>query len=460
MSNWATVVLAAGQGKRMRSSVPKVLHKVCGKEMVRHVVDAVRETQGGPVVLVVAPGANEVRQCLGDGVRYAVQEQPEDKPPGTGHALMQAETLLRGKATHVLVLMGDTPLVQSATLKRLMAQHEDSGAVATLLTSDLVPPAGLGHIKRDKESRRILAIVEEMDATEEERAIREINGGMYCFRADWLWPALHRLLPSRSGELYLTDLVAMAVRDGLLVGNVASTEEMEIFGVNTRIQLAQAEKAMRERILNHWMEAGVTVIDPASTYVDAGVAIGPDTVLYPNTTLAGRTTIGERCTVGPNALIYDSSVGDDCKVVASMLEQVVLESRVDVGPFSHLRPGAVIERDVHIGNFAEVKNSRLGQGTKMGHFSYMGDAQVGRNVNIGAGAITCNFDGEKKNPTEIGDDVFIGSDTMLVAPVKVGPRSATGAGAVVNKDVPPDSLAVGIPARIRGRSGKVETNDS
>ncbi|MBI4202424.1 MAG: bifunctional UDP-N-acetylglucosamine diphosphorylase/glucosamine-1-phosphate N-acetyltransferase GlmU [Chloroflexi bacterium] len=447
MSQWAAVVLAAGQGKRMHSFIPKVLHPVCGKEMVRHVTDAVRQALSGPVVLVTAPGAEAVRQCLGEGFQYAVQEQPL----GTGHALMQADQALKGRASNILVLYGDTPLIQGETLGRLMAQHEDSGAAVTLLTSSLVPPEGLGRIQRDVLGQ-VAQVVEEVEADEAQRALREVNGGMYAFRADWTWNALGRLTPSHSGEYYLTNLAAMAVREGLPVSSVTSMEEMEIFGVNTRVQLAQAERAMRERILNRWMLEGVTIIDPASTYVGAEVVIGQDTTIHPNTTLRGRTAIGQRCEVGPNSLVYDSTIGDDCKVVASMLEEAVLEDHVDIGPFSHLRPGAVVEREVHIGNFAEVKNSRLGAGTKVGHFSYIGDAQVGKNVNYAAGAITCNFDGVNKNVTEIGDDAFIGCDTMLVAPVKVGERSVTGAGAVVTKDIPSDSLAVGMPARTRKRN--------
>ncbi len=450
VSSWAAVILAAGQGRRMQSALPKVLHNVCGKEMVRHVMEAVRGAQGGPTVLVTAPDADAVRQCLGDEALYATQQHPL----GTGHALMQAEAALKGKATHVLVLYGDTPLIQPATLKRLMAQHEDSGAVMTLLTSNLVPPAGLGRVVRDI-AGEVVRIVEEVEADDLQRTIREINGGMYGFRSEWLWPALRRLVPSRSGEYYLTDLVSMSSHEGRSVSAVTSDDEMEIFGVNTRLQLAQAEKAMRERILTRWMLAGVTITDPLSTYIDAEVVIGQDTTILPNTTLAGRTVIGQRCAIGPNSMVYDSIVGDECKVVASMLEEAKLESHVDVGPFSHLRPGAVIEREVHIGNFAEVKNSRLGTGTKMGHFSYMGDATVGKNVNIAAGTITCNFDGVNKNPTEIGDDAFIGCDTMLVAPVKIGERAVTGAGSVVNRDVPADSLAVGVPARIRHRKAQV-----
>lgn len=431
----------------MESDLPKVLHRVCGKEMVRHVVDAVRAVHSGPVVVVVAPEATRVRQCLGDSVEYV--EQAEAR--GTGHALLQAEEVLRGRASRLLVLYGDIPLILPSTLSRLMERHQVVGAMATLLTTDRVPPHGLGRIVRDKASGQVVDVVEEADADETHRAIAEVNGGVYGFQAEWLWPALRELAVSATGEYYLTDLVRMAAGAGVVVESVDSEEGLEVLGVNNRVQLAQAEQAMRERILRGWMLAGVTIVDPASTYIDAGVTIGRDTTVYPNTTLGGKSQIGERCALGPGSMIYDSVVGDDCKVVASMLEGARLESRIDVGPFSHLRPGSVVERDVHIGNYAEVKNSRLGRGTKMGHFSYVGDADVGREVNIGAGAITCNFDGVNKNRTIIEDNVFIGSDTMLVAPVRIGARSAIGAGSVVNKDVPPDSVAVGMPARVRRR---------
>ena len=444
MSDWAAVVLAAGGGTRMESALPKVLHPVCGMEMVRHVVDAVRAVHSGPLVVVVPPDATAARQCLGDSVEYV--EQAEAK--GTGHALLQAEGLLHNRASRLLVLCGDTPLILPSTLSGLKDQHQASGATATLLTSDKVPPDGLGRIVRDA-SGRVIDVVEEAEAGDAQRIITEINGGVYGFQTEWLWPALRELAPSSTGEFYLTDLVRMASGAGVAVESVGSEEPMEILGVNNRVQLAQAERVMRERILQRWMLAGVTIVDPATTYIDAGVTVGRDTTIHPNTTLGSGSHIGERCTLGPGSMIHDSVVGDDCKVVASMLEEVRLDSWVDVGPFSHLRPGTVVERDVHIGNYAEVKNSRLGRGTKMGHFSYIGDAEVGQDVNIGAGAITCNFDGDNKNRTIIEDNAFIGSDTMLVAPVRIGARSATGAGSVVTSDVPADSLAVGMPARVR-----------
>ena len=440
---WAVVILAAGKGVRMESSLPKVLHPVCGKPMIGHVVTAVQAVHAGTVVVVVPPDADAIRQYVGDSAEYAVQAQPR----GTGHALLQAEGVLHSRPTQVLVLCGDAPLILPSTLRRLMERHNASGAMLTMLTSTKAPSEGLGRVVRDS-SGRVVDVVEQAEANETQRSIREINSGVYAFRCDWLWPALAELSPSAVGEYYLTDLVRMASRAGLGVESVQSEEEMEVLGVNTRVQLAQAEHAMRQRILNRWMLAGVTMIDPATTYIDAEVTVGRDTVIYPNSTLAGKSKVGERCSLGPGAMIYDSVIGNGCKVVSSMLEGAELSSSVDVGPFSHLRPGTVVEEDVHIGNYGEVKNSRLGKGTKMGHFSYVGDADVGRNVNIGAGTITCNFDGVNKNRTVIGDDAFIGSDTMLVAPIQIGARSSTGAGSVVTKDVPPDSIVVGVPARV------------
>jgi bifunctional UDP-N-acetylglucosamine pyrophosphorylase/glucosamine-1-phosphate N-acetyltransferase len=292
-----------------------------------------------------------------------------------------------------------------------------------------------------------VAIQEEAQLQPGQEQVHEFNVGAYCFAADWLWPALARVPLSPKGEYYVTDLIALAAQDGQEVRGVPVEDPEEAEGINTRVHLARIEALLRRRVNERWMEAGVTMIDPATTYIEAGVTLGEDTILWPNTHLRGETRIGQGCEIGPGTLIRDSRIGDRCRVLASVLEGAELEDDVDMGPFGHLRSGAHLARGVHMGNFGEVKNSYLAPGTKMGHFSYIGDATIGENVNIGAGTITCNFDGEKKNPTEIGANAFIGSDTMLVAPVKVGEGAHTGAGAVVTHDVPPHTTVVGVPAR-------------
>jgi bifunctional UDP-N-acetylglucosamine pyrophosphorylase/glucosamine-1-phosphate N-acetyltransferase len=317
-----------------------------------------------------------------------------------------------------------------------------------LLTVIADDPRGFGRILRNG-SGTVTAIVEEYVATPEQQQIRELNVGAYCFRADWLWDALHRIEKNpKKGEYYLTDIVALAARDGLPVQAVVHDSLIETIGINTRVHLAEAEAALRRRINQAHMLNGVSMPDPASTYIESDVIIGRDTTVMPNTHLQGRTVIGEGCTIGPNSIIRDTTIGSRCKIVASVMDGAVLEDDVDMGPFARLRRGAHLASHVHMGNFGEVKDSYLAPGVKVGHFSYIGNANIGANTNIGAGTITCNYDGEKKNPTEIGEDVFIGSDTMLVAPVKIGAGAKTGAGAVVTKDVPEDSLAVGVPARV------------
>jgi bifunctional UDP-N-acetylglucosamine pyrophosphorylase/glucosamine-1-phosphate N-acetyltransferase len=307
-------------------------------------------------------------------------------------------------------------------------------------------PRGFGRVLRDEDGE-IKAIIEESHATPEQLEIRELNTGVYCFSARWLWDALRRVELSPKGEYYLTDLVHIAVSDGSSVQALEVDDPSEMIGINTRVHLAEASAKMRQRINHRWMLAGVTMIDPATTYIEPGVTIGQDTVIWPNTFLRGGTQVGESCSLGPNTVILDTQLGHRVKVMASVVENAIVEEDVDIGPFGHLRKGAHLAQGVHMGNFGEVKNSYLGPGTKMGHFSYLGDATIGPNVNIGAGTITCNYDGERKQPTEIGADVFIGSDTMLIAPVKLGEGARTGAGSVVNKDVPPKTLVVGVPAR-------------
>jgi len=439
----SAVILAAGQGTRMRSSLPKVLHPLLGQPMAWHALETARQVTGTQPVMIIGHGAEAVRQALGEQAASYVVQAPQ---LGTGHAVMQAESLLRGTSDLVLVTYADMPLVSSDTLRRLVAAHQKNSAVITLVTVIAADPRGFGRILRDA-SGQMQAIVEEAQATPEQLAIRELNASVYSFSADWLWPALQRIPLSPKGEYYLTDLVGLAVADGLPVQALVADDPAEMIGVNTRVHLAEAEAHLRRRINQTWMLQGVSMINPEATYIEPGVSIGPDTVLWPGTYLRGSTTIGSGCELGPNTIIRDSQVGDGCTILASVLEGARLEDHVEVGPFARLRKGAHLASGVHMGNFGEIKNSYLGPGTKMGHFSYIGDANIGAEVNIGAGTITCNFDGTRKHPTEIGEGAFIGSDTMLVAPVKIGAGARTGAGAVVTRDVPPFSLAVGVPAR-------------
>jgi bifunctional UDP-N-acetylglucosamine pyrophosphorylase/glucosamine-1-phosphate N-acetyltransferase len=324
--------------------------------------------------------------------------------------------------------------------------HKAHNGPITMLTVNSADSRGFGRVVRS-ESGNVVAIVEESQATEEELNIQELNASVYCFSAGWLWDALKRIPLSSKGEYYLTDLVGIAVKDGFPVQAIPCPDPRELIGINTRVHLAEAETLMRQGVNRAWMEAGVTIIDPATTYIEADVVIGMDTVIWPNTYLHGHTTVGLDCTIGPNTVVHDSKIADRCKVLFSVLDRAVVEDDVDIGPFARLRKGAHLARGVHMGNFGEVKDSYLGPGTKMGHFSYIGNATIGEDVNIGAGTITCNYDGEKKHPTEIGNEVFIGSDTMLVAPVKMGDGSRTGAGSVVTKNIPANTLAVGVPAR-------------
>jgi len=443
MMKLSTVILAAGQGTRMKSSLPKVLHKLLGQPMAWYALQAARQLSQEKPVMVIGYGADQVRDALGNQAEYVIQEQLL----GTGHAVMQAEPLLNGISDLVLVIYADMPLLTGETLAKLVDQAQLYRGPLTMLTVTTDEARGFGRILRDA-SGQVRGIVEEAQATPEQLDIHELNPGVYCFRASWLWPALKRIPLSPKGEYYLTDLVGLAVDDGYQVASMSVADPNEVIGINSRVHLAQAETLLRTRINRQWMLAGVTMIDPTNTYIEPEITLGQDTILWPGTYLHGRTHIGAGCVIGPNTIITDTEVGDACTLLASVLECAEVEDHVEMGPYCHLRKGAHLSTGVHMGNFGEVKNSTLGPGAKMGHFSYMGDAQVGADVNIGAGTITCNFDGEHKNPTEIGEGAFIGSDTMLVAPVKVGAGAKTGAGAVVTRDIPPHSLAVGVPARV------------
>jgi len=447
----ASIILAAGMGTRMRSKLPKVLHAIAGKPMIWYALQAVQNMVDLQPVLVIGHGAEEVRHVIGDRADYALQEEQL----GTGHAVASARPVLAGKADTVLVTYGDMPLLRHTSLEKLLSLHQQSGSPVTM-TSYLGEKArGFGRVLRD-DLGNIQGIVEQAAATPEQLAIREYNVGAYCFSAEWLWSALERIPISPKGEYYLTDSVGLAVVEGYTVNSLLLEDKTEVIGLNNRVHLATAERILRQRINEQWMLAGVTIVDPERTYIQADVKIGQDTVIHPNTYLQGETVIGEDGEIGPNATVINTKIGNSARITASVLEGAVVEDDVTIGPYCHLRKGAHLKSGVHLGNFCEVKQAVLGPGTKMGHFSYIGDAKIGADVNIGAGTITCNFNGEKKNPTEIGDNVFLGSDTMLVAPVKIGDRSATGAGAVVTRDVPPDTLVFGVPAK---EQRKMEKSD-
>lgn len=437
------ILLAAGKSTRMKTAIPKVLHRLAGKPMIEYALKAVEPLSSLPPVVVVGYQGEAVQKAIGERAQFALQEPQL----GTAHAVLQAQPLLEGKVDAVLITYADMPLITQQTLLHLWEVQQANSGPLSLLTLVSQDSRGFGRILRDSQGN-IQAIIEEAVASPEQLAIQELNVGIYCVQADWLWKALPRISLSPKGEYFLTDLVELAVKDGLAVQTVTLSDPTEAVGINHRGHLAEAEAILRQRINHHWMLAGVTILDPQSTYIETDVVLGQDTTVYPNTYLQGKTVIGEACTIGPNTIIRDSQIGSRCEIFFSVVEKATLEDDVDVGPYAHLRKGAHLAKGVHMGNFGEVKNSYLGPGTKMGHFSYIGDATIGEGVNIGAGTITCNYDGEKKNPTDIGEGAFIGSDTMLVAPVKVGKGARTGAGAVVTKDVPPHSLAVGVPARV------------
>lgn len=436
------VILAAGKGTRMKSDLPKPLHPLLGNPLIKYVVDTVSALADNPPVIVVGHGGERIRETLGDHLRYAEQVDLL----GTGHAVQQAEDHLAGQSDLVLVVYGDMPLVRARTLEKLIHTQESNPGPLTLLTLVEENPRGFGRIYRDP-SGKILQIVEEVDASPEQLKINELNAGMYCFRSDWLWQSLKEIAPSESGEYYLTDLIELAANQGGEISSVAVDDPAELIGINTRVHLAETSQILRDRINKDWMLAGVSILDPSSTYIDPDVVIGQDSVLLPNTYLQKGTKIGKNCVIGPGTRIFSSEVGDGCEIEFSVVEESRIENGVDIGPFSHLRKGAHLGSGVHVGNFGEIKDSYLGDGSKMGHFSYIGNAQIGKDVNIGAGTITCNYDGENKHQTVIHDGVFIGSDSMLVAPLEIGKNASTGAGSVVTKDVPPDTVVAGVPAR-------------
>ena len=448
------VILAAGVGARMQSDLPKVLHPVAGRPMLLHVLDAVREAGLARAVIVTGHQQERVRDAVRDATHEAIHDPGSDglqidfveqaELRGTGHALLQARAAVQASvATHVLVLNGDLALVSAEQIRAVAAAP---AARVVLATADVDDPSGFGRIRRDG-SGAVINIIEQADTDDRTHAIHEINMGLYRFDCGWLWEALETMPPSAGGEIYLTDAVARA---GGIVAVPVHTGGVTLT-VENRADLARADSSVRDRIRASWLAAGVSMIDPASIYIDAGVCIGPGTLLEPGTHLRGRTVLGRDCVVGPNAILRDTHCGDACTLRGCDIERARLGDCVSVGPFSTIREGSVLDDGVHIGTHAEVKNAHLHPGVMMGHFSYVGDAEVGEGTNIGAGAITCNFDGAAKHRTVIGARAFIGSDSLLIAPLTVGEGATTGAGSVVNKDVPPGGRVVGNPARGVGR---------
>jgi bifunctional UDP-N-acetylglucosamine pyrophosphorylase/glucosamine-1-phosphate N-acetyltransferase len=440
VSQLASIVLAAGQGTRMKSALPKPLHRLCGRSMLDHILDGLRPLGANPQVVVIGTGAEMVRESVsGPEVVFAIQ----DPPRGTGDAARAAREALAGFEGDVVVTCADIPLVRTETWERALAEHRRQGAAATLVTAEFDNPTGYGRIVRDpQQPELVLRIAEEPVGAEAD--IREGNVSVYCFQAEALWAALEQIQPNnKKGEYYLTDAVEILVGLGRKVTAVIVEDPLEVIGINDRVALAQAEAALRRRINERLMRAGVSMTDPAATYVDAGVEVGPDTHLSPGVMLLGATTVAEGCCLGPQVVVEDSVVGAGTRIKAgSVVRESVVGERVTIGPNAHVRDHSTLEAGVRVGTSAEVCRSRLARGVKDLHFSYLGDAEVGAGANIGAGVITCNYDGEKKNPTVIGEGAFVGSDTLLIAPVTVGDGSFVAAGSVITHDVPAGALGV------------------
>ncbi|HSJ00362.1 MAG TPA: bifunctional UDP-N-acetylglucosamine diphosphorylase/glucosamine-1-phosphate N-acetyltransferase GlmU [Patescibacteria group bacterium] len=438
----AAIVLAAGQGTRMRSRIPKVLHPLAGRPMIDHVLVALAEAGVARPVVVIGHAADAVEAVVADRATTVVQEPQR----GTADAVRIGLQGVDSSFDRVLVTMGDVPMQPPELYAALLDALRDGDAAIALVSATVADPSGYGRVVRDA-SGGAAAIVEEADADDATRAIAEVNAGTYAFDAAWLRDAIGRVQASASGEYYLTDLVALAVGDGRAVAVVAADDPDDTMGINDRVALSVAEERLRRRINERHMRDGVTIVDPASTRIDATVEIGQDARIEPGTTLQGGTVIAQDAVIGPNAHVRDSRIGPRTLVWASVVEESTVAEDVQIGPYAHLRPGAEVGARCRIGNFAEIKRSRLGAGTQQHHFSYLGDAEVGENVNVGAGSVTANFDGVAKHRTTVGSDVKLGVDTMMVAPVTIGEGATTGAGAVVTRDVAPGKTVVGMPAR-------------
>jgi len=438
MSDMIAVILAAGKGTRMKSALPKVLHTVGGKPMVQHVVEAAAQAGAARIIVVTGFGSDQVAAALAGQAEFVVQAEQL----GTGHAVMQVGPALADFEGTVMVLCGDTPLLRGEMLADLYTAHREAKASATVLTAKLADPTGYGRVIRDQQGR-VIKIVEQKDASPDELAVCEVNTGIYCFERRQLFAALAQINRNNmQGEYYLTDVISILVSQGAKVWALATVDAESTLGINSRDQLAVAEKILRRRKLMALMAEGVTIMDPDSTFIDATVSIGPDTVIYPFTWIEGDSVIGKRCSIGPNTRLQNVIIGNDVTLHFSYAHDCRIEDEVNVGPFVHLRPNTVLGAGVKVGNFVEVKNSQVGRGSKIPHLSYIGDTDMGEGVNIGSGTITVNYDGKRKHRTVIEDGAFIGCNTNLVAPVIIGEGAYIAAGSTITKDVPPAALGV------------------
>ena len=439
MSDTAVIIMAAGKGKRMKSNLPKVIHNLAGKPILNYVLEKVSQLEAKRKILVVGYKSDKIKELIGDKIEYVEQKEQL----GTAHAVLQTKKLLSAFKGDVLILSGDVPFLTVKTINRLLKYHQTNNFCCTLLSAVLKNPEGYGRIIRDKKGE-IKGIIEEVDLSTDKKRITEINSGIYCFNKEKLFQALEKVAPNnKQGEYYLTDTVKILLEEGLTIGNIIVKDYSEILGINNRLDLADASQKVYQKTLQDLMLQGVTVVDPNSTFIEQGVKIGQDSIIYPFTIIEKDTKIGSNCFIGPYSHLIDADIGERVRVWASLIESSTVKEGAKIGPYAHLRPKTVVEKRAKIGNFVELKKTVMGEGSKASHLTYLGDAVIGKKVNIGAGTITCNYDGEKKNKTVIEDGVFIGSNNSLVAPVKLGKDSYTGAGSTITEDVPAGNLAVG-----------------
>ncbi|MBE3091396.1 MAG: bifunctional UDP-N-acetylglucosamine diphosphorylase/glucosamine-1-phosphate N-acetyltransferase GlmU [Candidatus Atribacteria bacterium] len=438
MRDTAVIIMAAGKGKRMKSNLPKVLHNLAGKPILNYVLDTVDQLEVKRKILIIGYKSDKIRELMGDKIEYVEQKEQL----GTAHAVLQTKKLLSGFKGDVLILSGDVPFLTVKNLKKLLEYHQANNFFCTLVSTVLKNPKGYGRIIRDKKGE-IKGIIEEADLSTDKKKITEINSGIYCFNKEKLFQALEKVTTdNKQREYYLTDTVKILLGEGLTIGNIIIKDYSEILGINNQLDLADASQKVYQKTLQNLMLQGVTIVDPNSTFIERGVKIGQDTIIYPFTIIEKGTKIGSNCFIGPYSHLIDADIGKGVRVWASIIESSAVKEGANIGPYAHLRPETVVEKGAKIGNFVELKKTIMGEGSKASHLTYLGDATIGKKVNIGAGTITCNYDGEKKHKTVIEDGVFIGSNNSLVAPVKLGKDSYTGAGSTITEDVPAGNLAI------------------